>query len=137
MKTRQFFLFLDWSNRTTWYRNFDVLLKIYLNQYKKKIFITWYHVLIPWCNNCFQVKRSNLNWNKSHTKFMYIIVVHFTKNTFGRIVYADINLNPKSLTWQILKMEKKFSSPCKSNKQSNCKILCLALQLIYCFKCLA
>ena len=55
------------------------------------------------------------------TKFMYIIIhvihliiVHFNKNTFDRIIYADIKLNPKSLNWQILKMKIcVFSSPCK------------------------
>ena len=76
------------------------------------ISITWYNVLIPWRKNCFQTERSILHWHKWHTKFMYIIihvnhliVLHFNKITFDRIIYADIKLNPKSLNWQILKMK--------------------------------
>ena len=34
----------------------------------------------------------------------HFIVVHLNKNTFDTTIYADINLNPKSLNWQILKM---------------------------------
>ena len=35
----------------------------------------------------------------------HFIVVHLNKNTFDRTIYADINLNPKPLNWQILKMK--------------------------------
>ena len=38
----------------------------------------------------------------------HLIVAHFSKNTFDRIVYADIDLNPKCLNWPILKMDNMF-----------------------------
>ena len=43
-----------------------------------------------------------------HHSVSHLIVAHFSKNTFDRIVYADIDLNPKSLNWPILKMDNTF-----------------------------
>ena len=68
--------------------------------------------------------QSNLNWHKWYTKFMYVIIyvhhlidIHFNKNMFDKIIYADINLNPKCLNWQILKMKIYVFSPCKEKNK--------------------